>query len=266
MTQRTGTILDKILDKKRLEVERHKRETPLAALEARIRMLPPPIDFARALVGQQVRLIAEVKKASPSRGIMAPNYDPVGLATFYAGNGAAAISVLTEADFFLGSLKDLEAVKAAVGPKGLPVLRKDFLYDAYQMVEARAHGADAALLIVAMLTEAQLREMMDAARSVGLQPLVEVHNEAELELALGAGAEVIGINHRDLKAFTMDMGLALRLRPLIPTGKIVVAESGMNKAADIVPLKEAGVNAILVGEALVTSGDTAAKVREMASV
>lgn len=262
----TGTILDTILEHKRVEVERHKREIPLAELEAQAKAAAPPLNFSGALWGDTVRLIAEVKKASPSRGVMAENYDPVGLSTFYAQNGAAAISVLTEADHFQGSLADLAAVKAAVAEAGVPVLRKDFLYDPYQMVEARAAGADAALLIVAMLDPAQLAELMAAAQSVWVQPLVEVHNEAELEVALAANAEVIGINHRNLKTFNVDTSLSVKLRPLIPAGKMVVAESGLHSAEDVLPLKAAGINAILVGEALVTAGDTAAKVREMASV
>ncbi len=259
----TGTILDTILEHKRVEVARHKREVPLAEMEARAKATPPPLNFSGALWGDTVRLIAEVKKASPSRGVMAEHYDPVGLSTFYAENGAAAISVLTEADHFQGSLEHLAAVKAAVS---LPVLRKDFLYDPYQLVEARAWGADAALLIVAMLEPSLLSELMAAAQSVWVQPLVEVHNEAELEAALKANAEIIGINHRNLKTFNVDTSLSLRLRPLIPQGRVIVAESGIHSADDVRPLKAAGINAILVGEALVTARDTATKVRELASV
>ena len=262
----TGTILDNILVTKRQEVERHKKATPLSALEERIKALPTPLNFSGLLLGDKVRLIAEVKKASPSKGLLAPDYDPVGLANFYANNGAAAISVLTEVDHFQGSLEHLEAVKDAVGSKGVAVLRKDFLYDPYQLHEARAHGADAALLIVAMLEPAQLREMLAVAQSIWLQALVEVHSEAELETALEVGAEVIGINHRDLKTFNVDTSLSLKLRPLIPQGKVVVAESGLNTAEDIRPLKAAGINAVLVGEALVTAKDTVAKVKELAGV
>ena len=262
----TGTILDRILEHKRVEVERHKRERSLSALEAMASEQPAPLDFSGALQGDKVRLIAEVKKASPSRGVMAEHYDPVGLAVQYADNGAAAISVLTEVDHFQGSLDHLRAVKEAVGPKGTPVLRKDFLYDPYQMAETRAFGADAALLIVAMLDRVQLDELTDAARSVRLQPLVEVHDEAELETALEAGAEIIGINHRDLKTFKVDTSLSVRLKPRIPQGKIVVAESGLHSAQDVAPLKAAGVNAILVGEALVTADGTPSKVRELSGV
>ena len=213
-----------------------------------------------------MRLIAEVKKASPSKGLLAERYDPAAQAVAYAENGAAAISVLTEVDHFQGSLDDLRAVKEAVGPHAVPVLRKDFLYDPYQLFEARACGADAALLIVAMLSPELLKELLAAAQGIWLQALVEVHNEEELLIALDAGAEIIGINHRDLKTFTMDMGLTARLTPLIPPGRIIVAESGISTAADVLPLKRARVNAVLVGEALMTAPDPAAKVRELAGV
>jgi len=153
-----------------------------------------------------------------------------------------------------------------VGGEGLPVLRKDFLYDPYQLLEARANGADAALLIVAMLEKEQLREMLAAAQSIWLQVLVEVHSEAELEVALSTGAEIIGINHRDLKTFNVDTSLSLRLRPLIPEDRLIVAESGISSAADVAPLKQAGINAVLVGEAIVTADDPEAKVRELAGV
>ncbi len=259
----TGTILDKILDAKRTEVARHMRETPQAELEERIKSEPFPLNLSGALWGDRVRLIAEVKKASPSRGLLSENYDPVAMATSYAENGAAAISVLTEADHFQGSLEHLRAVKDAVGPMGVPVLRKDFLYDPYQLFEARACGADAALLIVAMLSPDHLREMLAVAQSIWLQALVEVHSEPELETALSVGAEIIGINHRDLKTFKVDTSLSLRLRPLIPAGRLVVAESGISKAEDVAPLKQAGINGILVGEALMTADDPAAKVREL---
>lgn len=260
----TGTILDTILEHKRMELERHRRETSLAQLEARIKAMPMPLNLSGALLGDRVRLIAEVKKASPSRGLLAPHFDPVALATCYADNGAAAISVLTEVDHFQGSLEHLRMVKQTVSGKGLPVLRKDFLFDPYQLYEARAYGADAALLIVAMLAPALLKELLAVARSLWLQALVEVHSRRELETALEAGAEVIGVNHRDLKTFKMDMSLSAQLRPLVPQGKIVVAESGIGSADDVRRLKEAGVHAILVGEALVTAKDTAAKVRELA--
>ena len=262
----TGTILDEILAAKRAELARHKRETPLGELEARARRAPFPLNLSGALWGDRVRLIAEVKKASPSKGVLAEHYDPAALAVRYAENGAAAISVLTEVDHFQGSLDHLQAVKQAVGSMAVPVLRKDFLFDPYQIVEARAYGADAALLIVAALDPEQLRELLSVAQRYWLQALVEVHSEEELEVALNAGAEIVGVNHRDLKTFAVDTSLSLRLRPLIPPSRLVVAESGLSSAADVLPLKRVGVNGILVGEALMTSPDPAAKVRELAGV
>ena len=262
----TGTILDKILDAKRGELARHQRETPLSALESRVREAPFPLNLSGALWGDRVRLIAETKKASPSKGLLAQEYDPAALAAVYAANGAAAISVLTEADHFQGSLAHLAAVKAAVGPQGVPVLRKDFLFDPYQLLEARAHGADAALLIVAALSPEQLREMLDAAQRIWLQCLVEVHDERELETALHAGAEIIGINHRDLRTFRVDTSLTTRLAPLIPPGRMIVAESGINTGEDVAALRGAGVHGILVGEALMTAPDVGGKVRELAGV
>ena len=262
----TGTILDTILDHKRVELDRHRRQTPLSKLEEIIKGMAAPLNFSGALWGDQVRLIAEVKKASPSRGLLAPDLDPMTMAACYADNGAAAISVLTEVDHFQGSLEDLRTVKETVAPRGLPALRKDFLYDPYQIYEARAYGADAVLLIVAMLEPAQLKELLAVAQGLWLQALVEVHSRQELETALEADAEIIGINHRDLKTFRVDTSLSVQLKPLIPPGKMVVAESGINAAKDIEPLKAAGVNAVLVGEALITAADTAAKVRELAGV
>ncbi len=262
----TGTILDKILDAKRVELERHKRTTSLSELEERVKAAPFPLNLSGALWGDTIRLIAEVKKASPSKGLLAANYDPANLAVCYAENGAAAVSVLTEADYFQGSLEHMRAVKEAVAPSGLPVLRKDFLFDPYQLYEARAYGADAALLIVAALDSQQLKELLAVAQSIWLQCLVEVHNETELEAALNAGAEIIGINHRDLKTFKVDTTLSLKLRPLVPAGRMTVAESGISSADDVLPLKSAGVNGILVGEALMTAPDPGAKVRELTSV
>ena len=261
-----GTILDKILEAKRAELARRQRETPLSALESQAREAPFPLNLSGALWGDRIRLIAETKKASPSKGLLAQEYDPVALASTYAANGAAAISVLTEVDHFQGSLEHLAAVKAAVGPEGVPVLRKDFLFDPYQLLEARAHGADAALLIVAALSEEQLREMLDAAQRIWLQCLIEVHDEHELETALSAGAEIIGINHRDLRTFQVDISLSARLCPLIPQGRMVVAESGINSREDVSALRQAGVHGILVGEALMTAPDVGGKVRELAGV
>ena len=256
-------ILDQILEAKRRELERHKQDQPLATLVQRAKETPIPLNFSGALWGPDVRLIAEVKKASPSRGLLINDFDTARLARTYAENGAAAVSVLTEVDHFQGSLEHMAGVKDAVRDAGLPVLRKDFIFDPYQVYEARAYGADALLLIVAMLVPTQLKELMSVARSVWVQTLVEVHSEEEMEVALDAGAEVIGINHRDLTTFGMDMSLTQRLRPLIPQGMVVVAESGISTREDVVRMKQARVNAVLVGEALVTAPDIGAKVREL---
>lgn len=262
----TATILDQILDAKRRELARQKREQSLSEMQRGAMATPLPLNLSGALMGPGVRLVAECKKASPSRGLLSPSYDPAALARTYAENGAAAISVLTEVDHFQGSLEHLRQVKEAVNGMGVPVLRKDFIFDPYQVYEARAFGADAILLIVAVLEPERLKELLEVARSLWVQALVEVHGEKELEVALEAGAEVIGINHRDLRTFQMDMGLAERLRPLIPKGKVVVAESGIQGKQDVARMKKAGVNAVLVGEALVTAPDVAAKVRELAGV
>ena len=260
------TILDQILEKKKAELQHRQLEEPLSALERRIADMPAPLNFSGCIWGPGLRLIGEVKKASPSRGFLSTDFDPVDLASTYAQNGAAAISVLTEVDHFQGSLDHLHWVSNAVHGQGIAILRKDFLFDPYQVYEARAYGADAILLIVAMLDKKRLAELLEVAQSLWLQCLVEVHSEEELATALEAGAEVIGINHRDLRTFHTDASLTERLRPLIPQGKVVVAESGINSRQDVERLKQAGANAILVGEALVTATDVAAKVRELAGV
>ncbi|MFH1560583.1 MAG: indole-3-glycerol phosphate synthase TrpC [Chloroflexota bacterium] len=258
-----ATILDRIVETKRHEVERHKREMPLSSLEDRIRELPMPFNLSGALLGDGPRLIAETKKASPSRGLLRESYDPAALARAYADNGAAAVSVLTEKDNFQGSLEHMEAVKEVLQPLGVPVLRKDFIFDPYQVHEARAYGADALLLIVAILTPECLKALLSTCQSVWVQALVEVHSEEEIEIALAAGAEVIGINNRDLRTFETDISLTERLAPRVPTGTIVVSESGIRSHDDLVRLRRVGVHAVLVGEALVTAADPGAKVREL---
>lgn len=260
-----AAILDQIVEAKREDLARRKKEVPLSELDALVREAPFPLNLSGTLWGERPRLIAETKKASPSKGLLAQGeYDPAAIASVYAANGAAAVSVLTESARFQGSLAHLAAVKAAVAPEGLPVLRKDFLFDPYQLSEARANGADAALLIVAILERGQLREMLDAAREIWLQCLVEAHDEREVEAALDAGAEIVGINQRDLRTFEVDTTLAARLRPLVPPGRMVVAESGVSSRDDVAALQRAGVNGVLVGEALMTAPDAAAKTRELA--
>lgn len=257
------TILDAIVEAKALELERRMREEPLSALQERILSLPVPLNLSGALMGDGVRLIAEAKKASPSRGLLRDSYDAGALAAAYQENGAAAISVLTEVDHFQGSLDDLVAVKRSLGVPGIPVLRKDFLFDPYQVHEARAYGADALLLIVAILTPERLRDLLQLCRGLWVQALVEVHDEVELDLALEAGAEIIGINNRDLRTFKTDIAVTEKLAPQVPAGKIVVSESGIHTNDDLARLRRVGVNAVLVGEELVTSPDPGARVREL---
>ena len=259
----TPDILKEIVEAKRREVERLKGEAPVSKLEERIQLQPGVLNVAGSLWGDSVRVIAEVKKASPAKGILSPNFDPATLAAVYANNGAAAISVLTNTDHFQGSLKDLETVRAVVAPKGIPVLRKEFIFDPYQVYESRAYGADAILLIAAMLAPDALRELRELAESFWMQCLVEVHDEDELKMALDAGAEIVGINNRDLRTFETDLGVTERLAPLVPNGKIVVSESGISSSEDLQRVKGAGANAVLVGEALITAPDIGAKLREL---
>ena len=254
-------ILDTIVARKRIELADEEQRMPLDILKRKIRDLSPTRDFHAALsVPNCIHLIAEVKKKSPSKGIIREDFDPVGIARVYAENGASAISVLTDREFFAGELAYLSAIREAVK---LPLLRKDFTIDPYHIYQARLAGADAILLIVSILTLAQLREFTEIARSLGLASLVEVHTEEELALALAADAEIVGINNRDLKTFHTDIATTFRLSTSIPTDKIVVSESGINTHRDVMNLKEAGTNAILVGESLMRSPAIGDKVREL---
>jgi indole-3-glycerol phosphate synthase len=253
-------MLARILEEKAREIEARKRSVPLRQLEELIAEQSLPLDLASALKGDRVQLIAEIKRASPSRGILCPNLNPVELAETYTKGGAAAISVLTEADHFEGSIEHLAAIREQVE---LPLLRKDFIFDPYQVYESRAYGADALLLIVAILSQEQLEELLSLGQSLGLRCLVEVHSEGEMERALLSGAEIIGINNRDLNTFAVDINTTCRLCPLIPRERIVVSESGIKSRNDIEKLKRCGVNAVLVGEALVTAGDVLTKMKEL---
>jgi indole-3-glycerol phosphate synthase len=259
------SILDTIVRDKRDEVARRKKEAPRSSLERDCASLPPARDFDGALRPGpgRVALIAEVKRASPSRGVLAPDrpWDPVGLARTYATNGAAAISVLTDEKYFQGRLSYLGEIHAAVPT---PLLRKDFTIDEYQLWESRAAGADAILLIVAILEPPLLRDLLAASKGLGLGALVETHTAAELDVALGAGATIVGINNRDLRNFETKLDTTIGLLPTIPPGVAVVSESGFSSAADVQRVVAAGAHAVLVGEGLVTAKDTAMKVREMA--
>ena len=256
------SILDKIVAAKREELAEAKLASPLAEVRQEAADRPRPLDLSAALTGDGIRLIAEVKKASPSRGLLSPDFDPVRLAGTYVANGAAAVSCLTDPRF-QGELAHLSAIKRSGASAHAPVLRKDFIFDPYQVHEARAAGADAILLIVAILEPARLRELLEIARSLGMQCLVEVHDDSELETAVESGAEIIGINNRDLHTFTTDLAVTQRLAPKVPADRVLVSESGIFTPGDLSLLESVRVNAVLVGEAIVTAPDIAAKVREL---
>ena len=255
------TILDTIVEAKRLELQQQKDAKPLAALKERCAASLPACSLAQALTGDGVSLIAEVKKASPSRGLLRADFDPVELATAYVEAGASAVSVLTDSHF-QGELAHLSAVKESLGNTA-PVLRKDFIFDSYQVYQTRAIRADAMLLIVAMLETAQLAELLGLGMELGLDCLVEVHNEAELAVAASVGARIIGINNRDLHTFHTDLAVTAGLMPQVGPGVIVVSESGISQPRHMAQMEQLGVNAVLVGEALVTSADVGASVRRL---
>lgn len=256
-------VLDEIVAHKRAEVAALKARRSVGTVAAACRGLAPPRDFEAALrppPGTRVRLIAEVKRASPSQGLFRADLDPIAQASTYAAAGAAAVSVLTDARYFHGSLDDLVQVRRAVP---VPVLRKEFIVDEYQLWEAREAGADAVLLIVAALEDAVLRDLLGAAKGAGLATLVEVHTAGELDRALRLGAPVIGINNRDLQTLTTTLAPSLALLPQIPPGPIAVSESGLRTGADVAQVVAAGAHAVLVGETLLRAADVAAKVREL---
>jgi indole-3-glycerol phosphate synthase len=256
-------VLDEIVAHKRAEVAELKARRPMATVVAACRGLAPARDFEAALrpaPGARVRLIAEVKRASPSQGLFRGDLDPIAQASIYATAGAAAVSVLTDARYFHGSLDDLVRVRAAVP---VPVLRKEFIVDEYQLWEAREVGADAVLLIVAALEDAALRDLLAAAKGAGLATLVEVHTAAELDRALRLNPPVIGVNNRDLQTLATSLAPSLALLPQIPPGPIAVSESGLRTGADVAQVAAAGAHAVLVGETLLRADDVAAKVREL---
>ena len=254
------TILDEILAHKRLELDAARRRVAPAALAQRAAAAAPPRGFRRALLGRGPRVIAELKRRSPSKGEIRPDFDPVAIARAYEAGGAAALSVLTDERYFGGSLAVLAAVRAVTE---LPLLRKDFVIDAYQIDEARAAGADAVLLIVAALAPAELARLLEHARSLGLDALVEVHDEAELDVAKGIGADLIGINNRDLRSFVTDLAVTERLARRVPQGALVVAESGISGPADLARLARAGASAFLVGTSLMREADPGLALRRL---
>jgi indole-3-glycerol phosphate synthase len=252
------TILEKIVASKRLEIEQAKAALPLVELRARLADAPSVRDFFAPLAaGGPIKLIAEVKKASPSKGVIRADFDPVAIASIYETHGASCLSVLTDEPFFQGRLEYLRAVRQVVG---IPVLRKDFILDTYQLVEARVAGADAVLLIAECLDDCNLRKLHNEAIELGLTPLVEFYEPENLARVLAAGAQLIGVNNRDLRTFAVDLEHTIRLRQEVPADAVLVGESGIYSRADVLRLQEAGVDAMLVGESLMRDPDIGAAV------
>jgi indole-3-glycerol phosphate synthase len=225
--------------------------------------LPPPRNFQEALTGRESAIIAEIKKASPSRGIIREDFDPRKIAGIYEDNGAAAISILTESVFFKGDSRYLSEISKIAS---IPLLRKDFIIDPYQIYETRLLGGDALLLIARLLSREALAEYIALTVELGMTPLVEVHNEGELEKALAAGAQVIGINNRNLDTFVTDLGTSLKLAPLIPAGIVKISESGIAGRQDVETLQRAGIHAFLIGETLMRAADMGRKLRELSGM
>ncbi len=269
MVQRPGTILDEILAKKRAEVDTRKARVAMDLIELKLRRTPPPRDFLGALrrgPGEPVRVIAELTRASPSKGIFAPDYHPEAIAADYARGGAAALSVLTDEPYFLGNIAHLPVARRGAESAGrdLPILRKDFMIDPYQVAESRAWGADACLLIVAALDDDMLATLHEAVLRYGMAALVEVNNADELARAVAIGARLIGVNQRDLRDFSVDTGRAAGLAGGMPAGVVTAALSGIRSGADMLRLAEAGYDAALIGESVMIAPDRAAAVRALA--
>ncbi|MEP7215770.1 MAG: indole-3-glycerol phosphate synthase TrpC [Anaerolineaceae bacterium] len=261
------TILDTIVARREHDVRVAKGATPASALEALLASAPEVMNFdARLRREAPMALIAEVKRASPSKGDIAPGLDAVAQAKKYANGGAAGISVLTEPTWFKGSLEDMAVIRAAVEAVGRDrpaILRKDFIIDEYQVLEARVHGADSLLLIVASLDDAKLCRLMERSRSLGMEPLVEVNNADEMERALASGARVIGINNRDLRNFRVDLGTTDRLAKQVSGDVLLMALSGISTRDDVERFQAAGAGSVLVGEALMVAEDPAAAIRTL---
>ena len=255
------TILDQIVATKRVEIERAKTAVPIAELKARLKDAPPVRDFFAPLAaGGPIKLIAEIKKASPSQAIIRADFDPVAIARLYEAHGATCLSVLTDEQYFQGSLEYLKQVREAAA---IPILRKDFVLDTYQLVEARAAGADAVLLIAECLDDCNLRKLHNEALALGMTPLVEFYEPANLERVLAAGAALVGVNNRDLRTFEVDLDHTIRLREKVPLDCVLVGESGIHARADVLRLEAAGVEAMLVGESLMREPDIGAAVERL---
>ncbi len=256
-----SSILDKIVAKKRTEIEAAEKSRPIEELIALTEQAPPPRDFVAALTaGSDIGLIAEVKKASPSKGIIREDFDPVSIAKCYAENGAHCISVLTDEPFFQGSLDYLKAIRAVVE---IPLLRKDFILDEYQVYEARSAGADAVLLIAECLDEQSLPFLHRRICELGMTPLVELYEEANIERVLDCNPILVGVNNRDLNTFDVDLGHSIRIKKQLPDDIVMVSESGIFSGADVQRLHAAGIDAMLVGESLMRSKDIGRAVQEL---
>jgi len=260
MVRAVPDILARIVEHKRAELARDLPQR--AELERRAATRTDHRDFHRALIAHPPSVIGEIKKASPSKGVFTDRFDPASNARMYASGGAAALSVLTDREFFHGSLADLETARAAVS---VPVLRKDFTLDEFHVIEAVAHGADAILLIVALLEERALRDLRELAARYRMAALVEVHEEFELETALASGAEIVGVNNRNLHTFDVNLETSLQLAAKIPAHVVKVSESGIHSRADVARLAGAGYQAFLVGEHLMKSSDPSAALQELRS-
>ena len=248
----SGSVLGRIVDARRVSIAHRQRVLPEAVLRMAVKRATAPRDFAAALTRPQVNIIAELKKASPSSGLLREEFRPIELATRFERAGAAALSVLTEEEFFQGSAKDLREARKACE---IPVLRKDFIVDPWQVLEARAIDADSFLLIVAVLSDAALTELLALGRELGMEPLIEVHTRAELDRAIAAGARIIGVNNRDLKTLEVNLDTSFDLVELIPEDCIAVCESGIRDGSQIQRLRAAGFDAFLIGEHLMTKAD-----------
>jgi len=251
----TGTVLDRILESRRAEVEHRKKVLPEMALKYGVKAASPVRDFSAALSRDGLNVLAELKPASPSHGVLRQPFDPPALATALESAGAAALSVLTESEFFRGSLKNLRDARKSAN---LPVLRKDFIFDPWQVWETRANDSDSLLLMVAVLQDAQLRDLIALSRELGMEPLVEVHTADELDRALAAGSRIIGVNNRDLKTLDVRVETSFELIARIPDNCIAISESGLRSHDDLRKLREAGFDAFLIGEHLMLAPDPAA--------
>jgi len=254
-------ILDEIIENKKAEIESSKRAIPLEVLQEKIKDAPPSRNFFDAInPGGRLKIISEIKHASPSKGIFREDFDPVEIAKSYSEGGASAISVLTDEKYFKGKLSYLKSIRENVDT---PLLRKDFIVDPYQVYEARFYGADALLLIVAALDQPSLSRLLELTHSLNMNAIVEVHDAEELERALDAGARIIGINNRDLRTFNVDLNVSVNLSRKIPEGKIVIAESGIGSIDDIDNLRAQGVHVFLIGETFMKAPDPGEKLKEL---